>query len=148
MSTVQIRPARPQDADALAAVIRAAYAPWAARLPDLPDVAGGMDRDIDDHMVWVATDGPDGPVVGGVVLVMTRDRARIANLAVDPQAGGRGVATRLLDTAASRTRAMGQWTLYLTTHREMAPTIRFYLRNGWRETGRDGIRVFMEKCLV
>ncbi len=147
MSSFLIRSARPDDAASLIDVVAAAYAPWRARLPDLPDVTAGLASDIAEAVVWVAV-SEDGSIVGGLVLVPARLDTHIANLAVVPEWAGKGVGQALLAQAESHTRANGQWTLRLTTHRDMAPTLRFYHRHGWTETARDGARVFLEKCLL
>ena len=59
-----IRRAVPGDAAALTACLEAAYAPYAARIPDLPAVAADCAGEIAQFQVWVAESGDD--VVGGL----------------------------------------------------------------------------------
>ena len=97
--------------------------------------------------VWLATDGADGPVTGGIVLAFGAGEARIANLAVDPARGGQGIGRALMAKAEAQARTAGHNRIVLATHRDMTPTLRFYRNDGWEETGREGYRVFMEKRL-
>ncbi|MEQ8652660.1 MAG: GNAT family N-acetyltransferase [Kiloniellales bacterium] len=143
---VTIRPAQPSDAAALSACMRRAYARYAERLSDLPDVAGGLAEEIEQHCVWVAEQ--DGSLLGGLVLVLEEERARLANLAVDPAASGQGLGRRLIETAEMACRARGLTHLHLTTHRAMPENQDLYRHLGWEESGRSGNKVFMTKQLM
>ncbi|MGI9424522.1 MAG: GNAT family N-acetyltransferase [Hyphomicrobiaceae bacterium] len=145
MAKWTIRRADPADAAALTACIDAAYAKYAGRVTDLPDVSEGIANDIRDHMVWVALAGDR--IVGGLVLVIKEDQAVLANVAVDPIASGSGLGRALIDRAETETRQSGLNVLKLTTHAAIPENIGLYKHFGWRETGRKGNKVFMEKNL-
>ncbi|MEO1640298.1 MAG: GNAT family N-acetyltransferase [Pseudomonadota bacterium] len=131
-----IRRATPADAKALRGVVEAAYAPFVAL--DLPPVADGLDDDIATHNVWVA-DG--GTVIGGIVVVQGVD-AHIANLAVHPDAGGRGIGQALIAQACDAARAAGHDTIHLATHIKMTGTQAFYHKLGWEEGRQEGNKVY------
>lgn len=92
-----IHPAQPKDTPALVQSITRTCAHYAARIPDLPDVAGGLADAIAKHLVWVA------------------ERA----------------ITRLI----------------LRPHAQMPENLSLYAHLGWRETGRSGNTIQMEKIL-
>ena len=117
--------------------ISAAYAPFQAL--GLPPVADGIADDIRDQNVWVAD--VDGVVSGGIVLVLG-PHAHIANLAVHPDGGGRGVGQALIDTAVQAAAAAGHAQIQLATPAKLTGTQAFYRQLGWQETGRDGNKVY------
>ncbi|WP_068115462.1 GNAT family N-acetyltransferase [Tropicimonas marinistellae] len=143
-----IRAARAADAPAFTDVIRAAYGPWIERLDGLPDVDSGVADEIETHPVWVAEADDTGRILGGLVMHIGTDAAQVANLAVHPDCGGRGVGRALMAVAEDYARRAGFTRMTLASHRDMTPTLRFYFNSGWTETGREGYRVFMEKSLV
>lgn len=145
MAEIAIRPAVTADAEPLRQVIARAYAPYAGLLHDMPDVTAGLAEDIRDSRVWVALQTDQ--IVGGVVLVLGPEGAKLANLAVDPRSGGKGVGRTLIARAEEAARDGGRATLDLITHIGMTRTQAFYERLGWVETGRDGARVMMTKHL-
>ncbi|MEO0999742.1 MAG: GNAT family N-acetyltransferase, partial [Pseudomonadota bacterium] len=128
MNAATVRPARTEEAAAIEALIRAAYAEAAAAIPDLPPVAEGVAERLRDATVLVA-EGPEG-LLGVLVAHLARPETKIENLAVAPEAGGRGVGRTLLEAAAARARAAGAARLILTTHAGMAGTLAFYRRLG------------------
>lgn len=141
-----IRRAEPQDAAQLAACIEAAYSVYAERGLDLPAVSEGIEHDIDDNIVWVAVLGQR--VIGGLILVRQEDHAIVGNVAVAPSATGLGVGRALLDRARHEARELGYGKLRLTTHVGIPENVRLYERLGWRETGRTGSKVHMERHLT
>ncbi|WP_026147624.1 GNAT family N-acetyltransferase [Limimaricola hongkongensis] len=144
MTDWTIRRAVPEDTAALTACFARGYAQY-ADLPDLPPVTRGIGDDIANHYVWLAESGAG--ILGGAVLVIGPGRARLSNIAVDPDAAGRGIGRALLALVEEEASAWGAQTITLTTHAAMEGTHRFYDRLGWRETGRSGNRVFLEKPL-
>lgn len=92
-----IRPAQPKDTLALVQSITRTSTHYAVRIPDLPDVAGGLADAIATYLVWVA------------------ERA----------------ITRLI----------------LRPHAQMPENLSLYAHLGWRETGRSGNTIQMEKIL-
>jgi GNAT superfamily N-acetyltransferase len=149
MTDWTIRRAQTGDADALARCIDAAYADYKARIPSLPDVSGGIGKDIADHNVWVAV--ADSRIVGGVVLLVVhgtdQSTATLANVAVDPGMGGNGLGRALIATAESQARLAGATELRLTTHVAIPQNVELYKRLGWHETDRTGNKIRMTKAL-
>jgi len=133
MTDMILRPAVPADADNLATCFRAAYAVYDGQVADLPDVAGGLEQDILEHSVCVAVLGRQ--VLGGAVLVL-QETAQLANVAVDPKAGGKGVGRALIDWAVSTAQQAGYRELWLATHVGMPGNLAMYARLGWQETAR------------
>ena len=138
-----VRRAIPEDADALAACITMAY----ARYSDLtlPDVAGDVDQEIADHLVWVFES--EGHIVGGVIVNRAGTKAHLRNIAVHPEYGGRGVGASLIKTAIDSLHGQGIRTVELTTHIGMPENVVLYRHLGWTETGREGNKVFMSRVI-
>lgn len=140
-----IRKAEATDAEKLAACIDAAYSVYAGKVDGLPAVSDGIADDIANHHVWVAMSGER--ITGGVIVVFEEDHVVLANVAVDPEATGRGVGRALMQLAETETRKLGFGTMRLSTHVAMPENVRLYEHLGWRETGRAGNKVHMEKVL-
>lgn len=136
-----LRRAMPSDAPTLTDCITAAYAGYADQGIELPPVAEGVLRDIRDNVVWVAADGTH--ILGGVILSVRGDSADLMNIAVHPGAAGRGVGRALVKAALDSARAAGHATAELATHRDLPQNVALYKHLGWRETGRDGVKVHM-----
>ena len=136
-----IRRAKADDAAALTDCIAAAYAPY--QHLGLPPVAEGVGDDIARHTVWVAE---DDAILGGLVAVID-DRFYLANLAVHPDAGGRGVGRALITHAEGVAQRLGYTEIALATHTGMTGTQAFYHRIGWVEVGREGNKVHFSKQL-
>lgn len=143
MTKWTIRRAKLDDAHPMTLAFRAAYAPFLASIPNLPDVTGGIAQDIATREVWVAE--KDGTLAGGVVLNPENDALMVENLAVDPSCARQGVGEALLYKAASRARDQGFAKLELCTHQLMTATLGYYRRQGWTESLRSGDKVFMTK---
>ena len=137
-----LRPARPEDAAALTALIKAAYASDAARIEGLPPVAEGVAEDIAQRLTMVA--GDDAPI-GVIIAEAAPDAFLILNLAVSPEATGKGLGARLIGWAEAEAKARALPRLRLHTHAEMTRALALYARLGWEETNREGVRVTLEK---
>lgn len=142
---MKIRPASPEDADAATEVIRRAYAPWRAKLPDLPDVASGVAEDIATGPALVAE--VDGTVTGILLAKADPGTLHIMNIAVSPDAKGQGIGSALMRAIEAHARADSTHTLYLATHRDMPGNVALYEHLGWTVTGRDGTKILMERHL-
>ncbi len=139
-----IRRARPEDAAALTACIKAAYTRFAA-VPDLPDVAQGITEDIAERLVWVAADG--ATIGGGLVMDVDGQVAHLMNLAVDPRHQGGGLARNLIAAAEKVARHNGCDRIDLATHVLMPQNRALYEHLGWVKTGQDGSKLLMTKRL-
>ncbi len=145
MSNWTLRKAEQRDADALAACIDAAYAPYAKRIPDLPAVAADCAAEIATYQVWLAE--IDGALVGGLVLIPEQDFMRLANVAVHPDHKGIGLGRALIALAETQALDQGYRELRLTTHVDMPENIRLYEHLGWQEDHREGNKVSMKKTI-
>jgi len=143
-----IRLARPDEAAALTALVRAAYAHYVRRLGREPGPMG------DDYAAriaaaeaWVLEE--EGGILGVLVLEDTEDGLLLDNIAVATP--GRGVGRALLEFAENEARRRGHARIWLYTHERMVENIALYTRLGYVETHRatqDGFdRVFMAKPL-
>lgn len=142
---IHIRRAEIPDVPALVSCIDTAYARYAATIPDLPAVSEGVAEEIADNLVWVAVE--DGQVIGALFLVPQGDVMKLANVAVHPDHGGKGLGRRLIALAEAEARARGCTEMWLNTHAAMPENVRLYCHLGWVETGRQGNTVSMQKRL-
>lgn len=140
-----IRPAVAADAKALATSIDAAYARYAGRISDLPSVSDGCAEDIANNQVWVAAE--DDTIVAGLVLVAGDGFMKLANLAVHPDHGGKGLGRRLIELSEREAERHGFSEMRLNTHVDMPENVRLYQRMGWAEVARSGNTVSMKKRL-
>ncbi|CAD0183155.1 hypothetical protein RUESEDTHA_00018 [Ruegeria sp. THAF57] len=129
MSEITLRKATLADVGKVTNCLVAAYAPALRDIPDLPDVTGGVADDIRSHGGVVAE--MNAEIVGYIVFGQVDDALMIFNLAVAPDAQGRGIAGRLLDQAESVARDRKISRLRLRTHRLMHLTVSMYQHLGW-----------------
>ncbi len=129
----------------MAVCIDAAYLAYAERGIDLPAVSEGIEDDIRDNIVWIGV--LEGRTIGGAVLVPRENHAVLANIAVDPSVTGSGLGRALMERAEQEVRKRGIKTLKLSTHVDIPENVSLYEHLGWRETGRSGTKVMMEKIL-
>jgi ribosomal protein S18 acetylase RimI-like enzyme len=145
-----IRPARHEDAPAIAALVDAAYRPYVPRIgrepaPMTADYAALIARGV----VWVL-DGDTGPC-GVLVMWPEGDHLLLENIAVHPSAQGQGLGRRLMHIVEVEARGRGLRAVELYTNEVMVENLGFYQRLGYQEVDRrldDGFRrVFMRKAL-
>ncbi|WOF74479.1 GNAT family N-acetyltransferase [Parvibaculaceae bacterium PLY_AMNH_Bact1] len=145
-----IRRARSGDIAALQEIAANAYKPYVARMgqepaPMRPDFA----RHIADDTVFVWDEG--GVSAYAVIVAGDNEQPLLENIAVDPEAQGWQLGSKLLDYVEGHLRQGGAraYTLYTNVH--MTENIAWYTRAGFVETGRgrqDGFdRVFFRKAL-
>ena len=144
-SETVIREANLADVPRLKQCLDHAYAPLKARLPDLPDVSGGLEQEILERIVFVAE--ADGGIAGCAVLAIDGPEAHLVNIAVDPGFKGQGVGKTLLKTVENRARLDGANQIALATHIDIPENVTLYQHLGWSETSRKGSKVFMKKKL-
>lgn len=142
-----LREAGPEDAEGLRNCMVSAYAAYRERMGGarLPPMDVDYRAEIEGYPTWVVTAG--GVVLGGLIMVFENDRASIANIAVRPQYQGLGIGGELMRFAESQARERDLAELRLATHVLLEENLSLYRHLGWRETGRDGTRVFMSKEL-
>jgi GNAT superfamily N-acetyltransferase len=127
---LSLRPAEPEDAPAIAALVESAYAHYPARIGGRPrPMDADYGREIELHEVWV---GPDrGAIEAVLVLHLAADHLWIENVAVAPPAQGRGLLRTLLTQANTRAGELGRPELRLLTHELMTENRAIYEHLGW-----------------
>tara|TARA_R110002020_G_scaffold175011_20_gene366891 strand:+ start:2708 stop:3136 length:429 start_codon:yes stop_codon:yes gene_type:complete len=138
------------DANTVRALARAAYAQY---VPDIGREPGPMAEDyaarVAEGAVQVLVEGDK--ILGFIVLFEDSDALLLDNVAVAPDAQGRGFGRLLVEAAEAEARALGHDRIRLYTHVRMTANIALYTRLGFRETRRvteKGFhRVYMEKRL-
>jgi len=143
MKELNIRRAKLDDAKDLSACIDAAYAIYAERISDLPNVSDGIEDDIAQKIVWVAEQNQ--AIVGGLILSVEADSMLVMNIAVHPEASGAGIGRALMDKAEEETREHGLSEMRLSTHVDMPENVALYEHLGWQEIERSGHKVRMIK---
>ena len=145
-----IRAASVADVPAIEDIIRAAYSVYLPRMGKPP---GPM---LDDYTarvragsVSVVEDG--STILGVLVLIPEPDCLLLDNVAVAPEAQGRGLGRRLVEHAEAEARRLGVGCLRLYTNVAMVENVTFYAALGFEETHRAEQagygRVFMRKRL-
>ena len=149
-ATCTLRDAAPADADAVAALVDAAYLHHVERLGGKP---GPMTLDYDEVLARdrATLAELDGTLVGVVVLSEDDEGFCISNVAVHPRHRGRGVGRQLLEHAEAAARSAGHQSIYLFTHELMTENLSLYTRIGYveyarRDRGRATL-VFLRKPL-
>ncbi|MCF4164981.1 GNAT family N-acetyltransferase [Zavarzinia compransoris] len=146
-----LRPAEAGDLAAIEACVEAAYRPWVARIGREP---GPM---ADDYAAAIAAGRVTvavlaSGVAGLLVLVRKDGEMLLDNVAVRPEAAGRGIGRALIAHAEGAARAAGLGAISLYTNARMVENVAFYERLGYRvfdrrvERGFD--RIYMRKWLA
>ena len=145
-----IRPACPDDLDAVRRCAELAYRRYVAAIGRKPaPMVADFAAQIAAGRVDIAERG--GMVLGFIVAYRRADHLHVENVAVLPQWQGRGWGRRMLAHVEERARSAGIGALELYTNEKMTENLGFYPRLGFREVGRreeDGFaRVFFRKEL-
>jgi len=139
-----LRRATPDDAAAVRALVRAAYAKWVPIIGREPlPMTADYDQAVRNHIVDLLF--VDDELTALIELVVEPDCMLIENVAVRPDRAGRGHGRTLLAHAVEVARAKGRKRLRLYTNGLMAENIALYLRLGYaidrEESTADGRRV-------
>ena len=144
-----IRPARPEDADAIRRLVLDAYGHYVARMDKPPGpMLDDYDRRIADGQAWVLEDGQ----LAGVLILEDAEGGALLldNVAVAPSAQGKGYGRALVAFPEEEARRRGHGVVRLYTNVLMAENLALYSRLGFRETGRVSEkgyeRVYMAKA--
>ena len=149
-SSLELRPAEPHEAAAIAGIVRAAYARWVPAIgrESLP-MRVDYDKALTEHRFDVVADGDR--IVGVIETMQRDDHIWIENVAVAPDAQGSGIGRRLLDHAERLARAAGCFEARLLTNAAFAANVALYRRLGYavdrEEEFLNGITVYMSKRL-
>ena len=145
-----IRPAEPDEAARVRALVREAYALYVPRMgrepaPMLADYAALIGE---GHVV-VAEE--DGALLGVMVSYPRDDHLHVENVAVAKSAQGQGIGRALMDRAEAKAQSLALRSIKLYTNEAMEENFPFYEALGYAETGRgveDGYkRVYFKKDL-
>lgn len=147
---LSIRLARAAEAEAVTALVLAAYAPWVPVLGQRPGpMADDYAARIAAGEAWVLEAAC--ALRGVLVLEDHPDHLLLDNIAVDPARKGMGDGRVLMEFAEAEARRRGHVEIRLYTHQGMAANIAIYGKRGYVETDRrvdHGLpRVFMAKRL-
>lgn len=130
-----IRAARAGDVAAVQQLVQDAYAKYRSRIDVTPaPLSADYAALVAAGAVYVAE--LDGAVAGVLVLEAHPDHLLIENVAVTPNAQGRGVGAALLELAEQQAAAHGLTELRLYTHERMTENLAYYPRRGYVETHR------------
>jgi ribosomal protein S18 acetylase RimI-like enzyme len=151
VSSIELRPAAPADAAAIKAIVRAAYAKWVPVIGREPlPMRADYDKALQDHRFDLALE--NGRIVGLIETIPHDDHVWIENVAVAPEAQGRGIGKKLLDSAERRAVETGCRELRLLTNGAFDANVRLYRRHGYavdrEEPFMNGTTVYMSKRLA
>lgn len=136
------RLAHDYEVEAITRLIDAAYQPYRDDGVVLPDVSGGIDRMIAAGQVWVTG---RAEVQGVLIVALAPPKAHLMNVAVSPDARGKGLGGKLIGHAVALAKEAGCDEIALATHVDLTGNIALYHHLGWEETGREGTRVMMSR---
>ena len=127
--------------------MQSAYGIYQARMGDirLPPMDVDYLAEIENYPTWVVES--EGSILGGLIMMFDADMASIANIAIATEFQGMGIGGGLMRFAESKAREENYSKIQLATHKRLTENISLYQYLGWKETGRDDVRVFMEKQL-
>lgn len=144
MSDVTMRTALPDDAAAIRALVRAAYAKWVPIIGREPrPMQADYDAAIRGHRFDLMEEA--GQLIALIETEARPDHFWIENIAVLPEARGRGLGRQLLAHAEVLARAAGLTELRLLTNGRMTSNRALYRSVGYIETAEEP---FMESSVV
>jgi ribosomal protein S18 acetylase RimI-like enzyme len=143
-----LRQATTADLPAIKTIIDAAYAKYQTRMDKQPaPVFRDYGPSIEDGTTWVA----GSPVTAVLTLYPRDDQLLVENVAIHPDAQGRGYGRALMEFAEQEAARRGFTRMALVTHEAMTENQAIYARLGYTEVDRraeDGYRrIYMEKPL-
>ena len=131
----ELRPARPEEAAAVAALTEAAYAVMAERVGYPPQpVTADHAAFIEDGRVEVLEDA--GRIVGVLVCWPEPDHLLLYSVAVAPDRQGRGHGRAMMAAAEAAARRRGLGRIVLYTNEKMPENVAYYEALGYRRFDR------------
>lgn len=146
-----IRRATAADAAAIRDLTHLAYAKWVPLIGREPlPMQADYDRAVAEHLIDLAE--RDGKLIALVEMIPAEDHLLIENLAVHPDAQGRGLGERLLRHAETIAQGLGVPEIRLYTNEKFTDNIAFYARRGYTiyKTGAvvpGSVTVYMKKSI-
>ena len=149
--SIGFRSAAPADAAAIEAIVRVAYAKWVPVIGREPlPMRADYDKAVREHQFELAIE--DGRIVGLIETIAHDDHIWIENVAVTPEAQGRGIGRQLLDSAERTAVEAGLRELRLLTNGAFKANVSLYKRQGYavdrEEPFMNGTTVYMSKRLA
>lgn len=149
--TIELRPAEPWEAAAIKGIVRAAYAKWIPVIGREPlPMQADCQQALRDHLFDVVVE--NGRIVGLIETIKRGDHIWIENVAVIPEAQGRGIGRRLLARAERQAIAAGCFEARLLTNGAFEANVSLYSRLGYtvdrQEEFMNGTTVYMSKKLA
>jgi ribosomal protein S18 acetylase RimI-like enzyme len=146
------RRARPDEADAIRNLVRAAYARWVPVIGREPrPMQADYEKALREHR-FDLVDEAAGGILALIETELEDDHLWIENIAVAPDAQGQGIGRQLLALADEMAREAGRPELRLMTNGAMIANIRLYRSAGYvldrEEPFADGTVVYMRKTLA
>ena len=133
---IRIRPAQPEDHDAIVACVDAAYQGYVEDIGEKPaPMLDDYKSLIRAEAVTVAMDGDD--VAGLIVMWARPDHWYVDNVAVWPERQGTGIGSILLARAEDVARSAGFTEIRLYTNEAMTANTTYYEHRGYVETHRS-----------
>jgi ribosomal protein S18 acetylase RimI-like enzyme len=147
---IELRQATIDDAAAIRALTRAAYAKWVKRTGrEAKPMTADYDHAVRHHRFDLLE--IDGRLAALIETIEQPDHLLIENVAVLPQHQGRGLGRRLLALAEDLARDHGHAEIRLYTNKLFVENIALYRRLGYRvdreEANERGVAVHMSKPL-
>ncbi|MEE7439949.1 MULTISPECIES: GNAT family N-acetyltransferase [Methylobacterium] len=155
---VALRRGAPADADAIRALVEAAYTKWIPVIGRLPiPMRADYAQALRDHRFDLLVAGPD---LAGLIETRTEaDHLLVVNVAVHPAFQGRGFGSRLMGRADAVAGEAGLTRLRLYTNKKYTANLRLYGALGYRvereelydgpgRTRDDDVTMHMVKDLV
>jgi len=131
-----LRRATPEDAAAVRALVRAAYAKWVPIIGREPKpMMADYDQAVRDHVVDLLF--VEGRLTAVIEMIVEPESLVVESVAVRPDHAGRGFGRTLMLHAAELARSMGRNRLRLYTNRLMTQNITLYQRLGYSVEGEE-----------
>jgi ribosomal protein S18 acetylase RimI-like enzyme len=151
VDALTLRRAAAEDAAAVRALTRAAYAKWVPLIGREPKpMQADYERAVREHRVDLALLADE--LAGLIETIEQPDHLLIENVAVAPAFQGRGLGRHLMAHAEQLALALGRTELRLYTNARFTENVALYRRLGYRldreETGPLGAAVYMSKPLA
>jgi len=143
--------ARPEDAAAVRALTRAAYARWVPVIGREPKPMGAdYDAAVRDHRVDLLHVGSE--LAALIEMIPESGHLLIENVAVSPEFQGRGLGRMLMAHAERVAASLGYGEIRLYTNRLFAANVELYVKLGYRvdreESWAGGVVVHMAKPIA
>jgi ribosomal protein S18 acetylase RimI-like enzyme len=131
-----IRPAKPNERETVAALVDAAYSKWIPVIGRKPaPMLADYEKLIADGVVYVFEES--GQIIGVLVIWPVEDALLIENICVHPDQQRGGIGRQLMDFAEQKALEAGLDLMRLYTNEKFEVNIAYYRNLGYVETRRE-----------